>query len=159
MNRLNKALRSFQHWLSFRAINFWGPFRGAGIRVAGSEDQFHVIHVELKQKWNNRNLVGTHFGGSLYAMCDPFYMWILIQNLGHNYIVWDKAAQIRFRKPGRGTVRATFQISREKIAEIKRLADEHGTYEETFHAKVIDSSGTVIAEVEKLLYVKAKNKT
>ena len=144
-------------YLMIKGINFWGPLRGAGIRVTGSSDHFTAVHVELRQKWNNRNIVGVHFGGSLYAMCDPFFMWILMHHLGTRYIVWDKAARIRFRRPGRGTVKATFRISPDKIAEVKRLANEHGKYEETFHVQVIDSSGAVVAEVEKLLYVKAKD--
>ena len=77
----------------------------------------------MKLRWWNRNYVGTQFGGSLYSMCDPFFMLILVEALGPRYVVWDKAATIRFRRPGRGTVHATFHIPQERIDEIRAAAD------------------------------------
>ena len=81
-------------------INFWPPYWAAGIRVMKIAPDKTSVEVEMKLKMTNQNYVGTHFGGSLYAMCDPFFMLILIENLGRDYIVWDKAATIRFRSPG-----------------------------------------------------------
>lgn len=107
-------------------------------------------------KFFNRNYVGTHFGGSLYSMCDPWFMLMLIEHLGPDYIVWDKAATIRFKKPGRGVVRASFHILEERIREIRAQADQLGKIEPQFQAVVTDSEGTVIAEVDKLLYVRKK---
>ena len=104
----------------------------------------------------NKNYVGTHFGGSLYTMCDPFFMLILINNLGSGYIVWDKAATIRFKKPGTGLVRAVFHIPRERIEEIRFQAEALGKVEPQFQVQVTDSDGNVIAEVDKLLYVRKK---
>ena len=108
----------------------------------------------MKLRWWSRNYVGTQFGGSLYSMCDPFFMLILVEALGKGYVVWDKAATIRFRRPGRGTVRATFHIPMVRIEEIRAAADARGKVEPTFRAEVVDSQGEVIAEVEKLLYVR-----
>ena len=108
-------------------------------------------------KFFNRNYVGTHFGGSLYSMCDPWFMVMLIENLGPNYIVWDKAATIRFKKPGRGVVKASFHIPAERVEEIKTQADTQGKVEPEFHAVVTDSEGNVVAEVDKLLYVRKKS--
>jgi acyl-coenzyme A thioesterase PaaI-like protein len=103
--------------------------------------------------WNN-NFVGTHFGGSLYTMCDPFFMLLLIERLGAGYQVWDKAATIRFRKPGRGTVRAVFEIPEEAVSEIRAAADRDGKVEPRFAVEVRDEDGAVVAEVEKLLWVR-----
>jgi acyl-coenzyme A thioesterase PaaI-like protein len=104
----------------------------------------------------NRNLVGVHFGGSLYAMCDPWYMLILIRLLGNDYIVWDKAASIKFISPGRGKVVATFHIPPEHVDQIRADADRDGKTEPTFSADVLDERGQVVAHVEKLLYVRRK---
>jgi hypothetical protein len=89
-------------------------------------------------------------------MCDPFFMVMLINNLGPDYIVWDKAATIRFKRPGKGTMKATFRLPEERIAEIRAQADAGGKVEPTFTVQVTDAEGNVVAEVEKLLYVRRK---
>lgn len=137
--------------------NLWAPFRGAGIRVTRVTPDFRHIEVAMRLRWFNRNYVGTHFGGSLYAMTDPFYMMILINNLGRDYIVWDKAAKIEFKKPGRGTVRARFQFSEAEIAAVKAAADAQEKYIFDKGVDVVDESGEVVASVVKTLYVKRRN--
>ncbi len=146
--------RRSRRWL-IRVMNFFPPYLGAGIRVRPSAD-LSAFEVRMKLRWWNRNYVGTHFGGSLYSLCDPFFMLILFEALGPGYIVWDKAATIRFRRPGRGTVHARFEIGPERVAEIRAAADRDGKVEPTFLAEVRDDEGQVIAEVEKLLYVRKK---
>lgn len=140
-----------------RFVNWYPPFLGAGIKVKHISDDLRTIEVHMPLRFWNKNYVGTHFGGSLYTMCDPFFMLILISNLGPGYIVWDKAATIRFRTPGTGLVKATFHISQERIEEIRGQADAQGKVEPQFQARVIDNQGNVIAEVEKLLYVRKKD--
>src|SRR5689334_18498320 len=93
-----------------RRINFYSPYLGAGVRVTRVSEDFRQVDVEMPLRFYNRNYVGTHFGGSLYSMCDPFYMLMLIHILGPEYIVWDKAAAIRFKKPGKGVVKASFRL-------------------------------------------------
>ena len=139
-----------------RILKFYPPFVGAGIRVKSIAPGFRTIEVEMPLRFWNKNLVGTHFGGSLYAMCDPFFMMILIRNLGPEYIVWDKAATIRFKRPGKGLVRASFHIDEARIAEIRQQADSQSKVEPEFTTVVTDLEGTVIAEVDKLLYVRKK---
>lgn len=141
-----------------RIINLWPPYLGAGIRVTRISDDLRSYEVRMKLGWYNRNYVGTHFGGSLYSMCDPFFMLILTEALGRGYVVWDKAATIRFRRPGRGTVYARFHIPDERIEEVRRAADEHGKTEPTFTVEVTNDAGEVIAAVEKLLYVRKKER-
>lgn len=137
-------------------INFWFPYLGAGIRVRSISDDISSVDVEMKLRWWNQNYVKTQFGGNLYAMADPFFMLILMEQLGTDYIIWDKAATIRFKKPGLGTVRAHFQISPSKIQEIKDLADTSYKVEPLFKVDIINDEGEIIAEVEKLLYVRRK---
>jgi len=121
-----------------------------------SEDM-REIDVEMKLRWWNSNYVGTHYGGSLYSMADPFYMLMLIDNLGREYIVWDKAASIRFRKPGSGTVRAEFRLTQQQLDELRAQVDAQGKIEPTFTVQVRDEQGDVVAEVEKLLHIRRKD--
>jgi Domain of unknown function (DUF4442) len=140
-------------------LNVWPPFLGAGIRVRRIGADWKEIDVEMRLRWWNRNYVGTHYGGSLYSMADPFFMVMLIENLGRDYIVWDKAATIRFRKPGRGMVSASFRLSDEQIGEIRQALNSQEKIERMFTVEVKDQSGTVVAEVDKLLHVRRRNPT
>jgi hypothetical protein len=108
----------------------------------------------MSLRWWNRNALGTHFGGSLYSMCDPFFVLILIEALGPGFVVWDKAATIRFRRPGRGTVEALFAIPAGAIAEIAATARREGRVEPAFTAEVRDEAGELVAEVDKTLSVR-----
>jgi hypothetical protein len=116
-----------------------------------------TIEVHMPLRFWNRNYVGTHFGGSLYSMCDPFFMLILINNLGKDYVVWDKSATIRFKKPGTGTMKAVFHIPQERIEEIRAQADAQGKVEPEFQVRVTDQDGNVVAEIDKQLYVRKKS--
>ena len=145
-----------RRWL-IRMLNLYPPYLGAGVRVRASPD-LRTFEIRMKLRWWNRNYVGTHFGGSLYTMCDPFFMLILVEALGRGYIVWDKAASIRFRRPGRGTVRATVHIPPERIEEIRAAADAEGKVEPVFTVDVLDDEVEVVAEDEKLLYVRRKER-
>ena len=140
-------------------LNIWPPFLGAGIRVRRLASDWKEIDVEMKLRWWNRNYVGTHYGGALYSMADPFFMVMLIENLGKDYIVWDKAASIRFRKPGRGTVSACFRLSDEQVGEIRQALNSQEKIERVFTVEVKDQSGSVVAEVEKLLHIRRKKPT
>ena len=144
-----------RNWL-LSVMSLYPPFLGAGIRVVRISPDRHTFEVRMKLTFFNRNYVGTHFGGSLYAMCDPFFMLILIPALGPEYVVWDKAATIRFRRPGRGTVHATFHIPPERIEEIRRAAEAGEEVEPVFKAEVVGEDGQVVVEVEKLLHVRRR---
>ena len=140
-----------------RWINLWPPFLGAGIRVKRIATDMKAVDVEMKLRWWNANYVGTHFGGSLFAITDAFYMLMLMANLGGDYIVWDKAASIRYRRPGRGTVRVEFRLSDAQLNDIREKLETLPKYEPVFSVEVKDEAGVVIAEVEKLLYVRKKD--
>jgi acyl-coenzyme A thioesterase PaaI-like protein len=137
--------------------NWWSPFRGAGIKIVRISPDYREIKVQMKLRWYNKNYVGTHFGGSLYAMTDPFYMMMLINNLGPLYIVWDKGAKIDFKKPGRNTVHTHFVFSEEEIRQIKAKADEMGKYILDKPVDVTNEAGEVVAKVIKTLYVRRRN--
>src|SRR5208283_546476 len=148
-------MSTFKQRLMLRVINIWPPMAGAGIRVRWGAD-LKSVDVEMKlRKWN-QNYVGTHYGGSLYSMTDPFYMLMLMNNLGRDYIVWDKAASIRFRKPGKGRVRAEFRLTDEQLDEIRTELTTKPKYEPTFLVEVKDEAGDVVAEVQKVIHIRRK---
>ena len=134
-----------------RWINFWPPFLGAGIRVKHIAPDMKAIDVEMKLRWWNANYVGTHFGGSLFAMTDAFYMLMVMANLGRDYIVWDKAASIRYRKPGKGTVRAEFRLTDAQLDDIREKLKTLPKYEPTFQVDVKDESGEVVSDRRKVI--------
>ena len=142
-------------------LNIYPPFLAAGIRVRRLTSDWTEIDVEMKLRWWNRNYVGTHYGGSLYSMTDPFFALMLIENLGKDYIVWDKSASIRFKKPGRGTVSASFRLSEKQIREIKQAlnSQEKEKIERVFTVEVKDESGSVVAQIEKLLHIRRKDQS
>lgn len=138
------------------AFNLFGPFLGAGIRVARIASDHSEVMVELQERWYNRNIVGAHFGGSLYSMCDPIFMFMLMKRLGSDFIVWDRAATIDFVKPGIGTVRATFTLDADRLAEIRAAVEQHRKTDAHFDVDVTDSQGGLVARVHKVVYVRRR---
>ncbi len=139
-----------------KLINFWPPFLGAGIKVKKVSEDLRSIDVQMTLSRFNSNYVGTHYGGSLYSMTDPFYMLMLIENLGREYIVWDKAASIKFKKPGKGTVHAHFHLEESTLQEIRAKTESGEKFEPIFKVFIRDQHSEVVAEVEKKLYIKKK---
>ena len=143
-------------WLAKFAMNIFPPFLGAGIKITYIRDDWRELHVVMRLSWYNRNASGTHFGGSLYAMTDPQLMLLLMQLLGKEYVIWDKAATIDFVKPGRGTVKAIFTISEEELAVIRERIADGNKYLPEFTVKIIDEQGDLVANVKKVLYIRRK---
>jgi acyl-coenzyme A thioesterase PaaI-like protein len=139
-----------------RVLNLWPPFLFAGIRVRTLSADFRHARVVLRPHWYNRNFVGTHFGGSLFAMTDPFWMIMTMQALGGGYIVWDKAADIEFVKPGRGRVAAEFRLDDSVLEHIRDATAAGGKSLHWFETDVIDGDGDVVARVRKQVYVRRK---
>lgn len=137
-------------------MNFWPPFWGAGIHIDHVSKDFMEVDVSLKLRFWNRNYVGTAYGGSLYSMSDPFYMLMLINLLGKGYIVWDKAAAIRFKQPGKSKVYAQFRLTSEQVSEFKEELKGKNKIEPVLTVYIKDSEGNVVAEVDKTLYIKKK---
>ena len=137
-------------------LNHYSPYRGAGIAIETFDLDRYFIRVKMPLTRKNRNIVGTHFGGSLYSIVDPFYMLLLMHHLGHKYIVWDKSSSINFLSPGRSEVFADIKLSKNEIDEIKRLAENHEPVFRNYILNIVDDAGTRIAEVEKILYIRLK---
>ena len=131
-------------------------YRGTGGRVTYIAHDFHEVRVKLPLKWRTRNYVGTIFGGSIYGAVDPIYMLMLINILGPEYVVWDKAAKIRFRRPGKSALFVDFKVSKDEVAEIKRLAADARSIDRIYELELKDKDGVVHAQIEKTLYISKK---
>lgn len=140
-------------------MNLWGPFVGSGIHVTHLSPNYREAKVRLRLGLWNRNSVGVHFGGSLFAMTDPFFMVMVQHNLGHEYRVWDQAAKIDFIKPGTGKVMAHFTIHAHELDDIQQAASNGAKVLRDFTVEVKDQQGEIVARVCKTLYVRLKNKT
>lgn len=138
------------------AMNLWPPFLGAGIHVDHIGEDYRSARVTLKYRLINRNIVGVHFGGSLFAMTDPFFMLLFSQNLGKEYIIWDRAAKIDFLKPGKSNVYASFNITQTQIDELRLETSSGEKILKDYSVDITDSGGEVIARVTKTLYVRKK---
>lgn len=137
-------------------LNLFPAYRGTGARATYVADDLREVRIRLPLSWRTRNLVGTIFGGSLYGSIDPVYMIMLMRLLGRGYIVWDKAATIRFRKPGKTTLFATFRIDDAELDAIRDLTAGGEPIDRVYHVDLVDSEGTVHASVEKTIYIRRK---
>lgn len=140
-----------------KLINWWPPMLGTGISLKYISNDFLRFDVIMKLRWYNKNLVGIHYGGSLYSMCDPWYMFILTANLGKGYVVLDKAAAIRYKKPGKGTLSCRFEMTPQQIEAIKLEIETIGKKDYTFLCEIKNEAGDVVTEVEKVVYVRKKD--
>lgn len=138
------------------AFNLFPAIRGTGGKVSFISDDWREIHVRLPLSWRTRNYVGTVFGGSIYASTDPFYMIQLMKILGKEYVVWDKAAQIKFKRPIQKTVYARFVITNEILDEIKEKVKQYGSYDIDLPVQFEDKEAKVYAEIIKTIYIADK---
>ncbi|GAB1408152.1 DUF4442 domain-containing protein [Thermomonas brevis] len=137
-------------------LNLWPPFLFSGIHVTRIGADYRSAEVELRMRPWNRNYVRTHFGGSLFAMTDPFWMLLTLKSLGDGYVVWDQAGSIEFVKPGRGTVRARFDLDEAVLEDLRAAAADGGKVLRWFDTDVLDEAGEVVTRVRKQLYVRRK---
>ncbi|WMS86435.1 DUF4442 domain-containing protein [Pleionea litopenaei] len=142
-------------WLK-RLFNIWPPYLGAGLKVLEITEQWDYARVKLRKGRLNSNYFGTAYGGSLYSMTDPFYALLLVNQLGRDYIVWDKGATIKYIRPGTTDVYCEFKLSPEKVLEIKQLTDQQEKYEPEFEVDIFDANQQLVAKVTKILHVRRK---
>lgn len=147
---------SFQSKLDRFKFNLFPAYRGTGARILFISNDYRHIKIKIPLNWRTRNYVGTIFGGSMYSGVDPIYMIMLIKNLGKDYVVWDKAAAIRFKRPGKETLFAEFTITQEDLDEIKRLLQTEKSIDKVYNVELKDKNGKVHCVVEKTLYIAKK---
>jgi acyl-coenzyme A thioesterase PaaI-like protein len=148
---------SFRTRLTRLAYTYLFPaYRGTGGHIVHAEDDWSQIRVEIPLSRRTRNYVGTIFGGSMYGAVDPIYMVMLIKRLGPGYVVWDKAASIRFRKPGRSRLHATFTVGDDELHTIRTALETEKAVDRTYRIDLVDDAGVVHAEVEKVIHIRKK---
>ena len=151
-------LNKFQKFISpnqFRHfMNWWPPFKAMAVTVDEISANFQLIKISMDLKWYNRNYVGTQFGGGLYAMVDPFYMLMLLKNLGKQFSVWDKSAEIFFKRQGRGKVFAHFKIEQNLIDHLKSSLAIGEKRDLELVVDIFDDNGEVICVVHKVIFLK-----
>lgn len=138
-------------------FNLWPCIRGTGGRVAYIAPDWSEVRIRLPLNWRTRNYVGTIFGGSLYAAVDPFLMLMLLERLGPGHVVWDKAASVRFVRPGTRTLHATCRIDDAELAAVRTALEQgKGQLDRTYGIELVDDDGVVYARIEKVVYVATK---
>lgn len=137
-------------------MNLWPPFLAAGVRVREIGPDYRFVRVDLRMRWSNRNYVGVHFGGSLFAMTDPFFMLMYMNNLGRDYIVWDRAGRIEFIRPGRGTVSAEFRLTESDLASARASTADGRPALINHEVDIVDQSGELVARVQRTVYIRQK---
>ena len=146
-----ESLRTF---LFRQGFNLWPCYRGTGARVTHIASDWSEVRVTLPASLWTRNYVGTIFGGSMYAAVDPFFMIMLMKRLGPGFVVWDKAATIRFKKPGRTRLFARFTLPPGEEAAIHGALEHERSADRTYTVELVDGEGTLHASVEKVAYVR-----
>lgn len=145
-----ESLSTRMHRIGF---NLFPAYFGTGARVTYIADDWREIRVELPLSIRTRNYVGTIFGGSMYAAVDPMYMIMLIKLLGPGYVVWDKAASIRFRRPGRSTLNAAFRLDDAELEAIHAALRSSPKIDRHYEVKLVDDRGEVHAVVGKTIHI------
>jgi acyl-coenzyme A thioesterase PaaI-like protein len=141
-----------QRW----GFNLFPAYRATGARIVYIDRDFREVRVKLPLSWRTRNYVGTIFGGSMYGAVDPVYMIMLIKRLGPGYVVWDKSASIRFRRPGRDTLHATFLLEDTELEAIRSALETDESVERAYTVELVDGEGTVHAVVDKVIYIRRR---
>jgi acyl-coenzyme A thioesterase PaaI-like protein len=147
---------SFRTRIARWRFNLFPAYRGTGGRITYIAGDWLEVRINLPLNRRTRNYVGTTFGGSMYGAVDPVYMLMLIKALGMNYVVWDKAAAIHFKKPGRATLYARFVLSREGISSIRDELTRVPSIERVYHVDLTDADGAVHAAIDKTIHIRRK---
>ena len=138
-------------------LNLWPPFLFAGIKIIKRTKNYRHLVVKLKLRFWSANYVGTQYGGSMFSMTDPFYMLMLLINLGNEYVIWDKAASIRYLKPGKTDLTAEFILTDEDLDDIRQKVQQHGRMIWTRKIEIKDQENELVAEVEKVISIKLRH--
>ena len=149
-------MNSLRLWWMRTAFNFFPCYRRTGARITAIAPDLREVRVKLPLNWKTRGYWGTTFGGSLYGAVDPVYLVMLARNLGRGYMIWDKSASIQFKRPGRGTLYATFTLTEAELASIKTALVAEPKIDRTYLIDLVDAAGEVHATVEKVVNIRRR---
>jgi acyl-coenzyme A thioesterase PaaI-like protein len=149
-------MKNYSPKLLKRLMNIYPPYLGTGVKVDFISDDWKELQVSMNLRWYNRNIVGTHFGGSLYSMIDPHLMILLMKLLGKDYIVWDKSANIEFVKASRKKVRCVLKVTDDDLEKIKQNTEKGDKHFAKFYVEIREEDKELVARAEKIIYVRKK---
>jgi acyl-coenzyme A thioesterase PaaI-like protein len=138
------------------AYNLIPAYFGTGGRLTYIRRDWREVRLEIPLSLRTRNYVGTIYGGSMYGAVDPIYMLMLVKNLGPGYVVWDKAASIRFRRPGRSTLHARCVLEPGELHAIREVLRTARSTDRTYRVDLVDDAGVVHASVDKTVHVRRR---
>ena len=138
-------------------FNLHPAFRGTGGRVEHIAPDLSHIRVRLPLSWRTRNVVGSIFGGSLFAVTDGLHPLMIMAALGKDVVVWDKAASIRYKKPGLTTLFADFALPPDEVLAIRNALRDSPELDRTYEVELKDENGVVHTVVERTVYIADKN--
>lgn len=144
-------------WWMRTAFNFFPCYRRTGARIVAIAPDLKQVRVKLPLNWKTRGYWGTTFGGSLYGAVDPVYLVMLARNLGKGYMIWDKSASIQFKRPGRGTLYATFTLTDAELGSIRTALAAETKIDRTYLIDLVDAAGEVHATVEKIVNIRRRD--
>jgi hypothetical protein len=149
-------MKKIQAWTKRTLFNLVPCYWSTGAKILHISHDYRFTRVKIPFGWRTRNMVGTLFGGSMYSATDPVYMTLFMRILGKRYLVWDKAATIRYKKPARGDLFADFTITEEAIQSILADLERESKVDRTFLVQLADAQGVVHAEIEKVLHFRKR---
>jgi hypothetical protein len=154
-----KDLReSPRSWFYRKMFGLFPCYRRTGVRITFVSPDLHEIHIKLPLNWKTRGYNGTIFGGSMYACIDPIYMTMIAWHLGRDYIAWDRAATIDFRKAGRSALFSRFKLDPADVAAIRSELETTERVERVYDVVLFDSAEVVHASFRKTIVIR-KRKT
>jgi hypothetical protein len=145
-------------------FNYSPMYKRTNARLISVSEDLHKVKIKISLNYKNKNYMGTMFGGSMLSATDPIYMIQLLQILGDDYVVWDKATNIRFKKPANQHSYALFAFTSDEIIQIKEDVATKNEIDLLKTLTIESNSNQIFAVVEKTIYIstksfyKAKNK-
>lgn len=139
-------------------FNFFPAVRRTSMRIIYIAKDWRHVKIKLPFNWKTKNYHRTMFGGSMFAATDPVYLVMLTKILGPEYIVWDKAACIRYKKPAKTTLYADFKLNQLETNKILEILSQQEKVDRLYQIDLIDKQATVYATVEKTLHIRKRNK-
>ena len=132
-------------------------YRRTTARLIEVSDDLHYVKIRIPINWKNRNYAGSIFGGSMLSATDPIYMIQLIQILGDGFVVWDKTASVKYKRPAKETIYGEFVFSESEIQAIKEQLLEQGELEIVKEMTLENTKKQVFAEISKTIYIANKS--
>jgi hypothetical protein len=138
-------------------FNISPMYRRSVARIIYVSENLQEVVIKIPLNYKNRNYVGSIYGGSMLSATDPIYMTQLMNILGNDFVVWDKATTVRYKRPAREQVFAKFIFSDEEIIQIKNEIILKNEIDLIKKVNIVNKSDEVFAEVTKTIYISQKS--